>query len=146
MTQSVSPEPSESDKSGLDYSVEPSPYNPLDDFTDYEYALYGVVQEGPVYIAQIGAARELLKRQREADRLLEDKIKEADDFARRTTGIINQQAIDDYIDHVHASIYQDAAHSMAALGMLAPLIDRVAFRTMLYWYPPHSRNQHASTK
>jgi GNAT superfamily N-acetyltransferase len=64
--------------------------------TDYDFAAYFVLADFD-YIAQLLAVRELLQRQQYADRLLEHKIKAADEFARRTSGILNEQAIDDYI-------------------------------------------------
>jgi hypothetical protein len=104
--------------------IEPAPAEQTFETTDYEFAAYLVLADFD-YIAQLSAVRDLLQRQKDADQLLEDKIKEADEFVRRTTGMLNERAIDDYIQHVSNSVYQDAAHSMAAVGMLAPLIESI---------------------
>ncbi|MCY4449299.1 MAG: hypothetical protein OXE02_10725 [Chloroflexi bacterium] len=79
------------------------------------------------YGAQLVAIRGLLYRQERADEELSDRIKEADEVARRTKGPANDHAVDAYAELAEMSCYQDAAHSMAAVGMIAPLIES-AFR------------------
>ena len=54
-----------------------------------------------------------------------DEIVEIEAFAKRTSGLRNQRAVDEWVDHLHASVYQKAAHSMAAVGMLAPLFESI---------------------
>ena len=81
--------------------------------------------------AQLVAIRALLYRQERADQELSDKIKEADEVARLTKGRANEHAVDAWVELAEMSCYQDAAHSMAAVGMIAPLIEstfRAAFR------------------
>ena len=83
--------------------------------------------------AQLVAIRGLLYRQERADQELSDRIKEADAVARRTRGRANDHAVDVWVELAQMSCYQDAAHSMAAVGMIAPLIEsafRAAFRSM----------------
>ena len=83
--------------------------------------------------AQLVAIRDLLYRQERADRELSDRIKEADAVARRTRGRANGHAVDVWVELAEMSCYQDAAHSMAAVGMIAPLIEsafRAAFRSI----------------
>ena len=83
--------------------------------------------------AQLVAIRGLLYRQEQADQKLSDKIREADEVARRTRGSANDHAIDVWVELAEMSCYQDAAHSMAAVGMIAPLIEsvfRTAFRSI----------------
>lgn len=77
------------------------------------------------YDAQLYAIHDLLRRHRQAQEELAKEIGEIDAFARRSFGIANQQAIDDWVDHLHHSVFQDAAQSMAAVGMLAPFIESV---------------------
>jgi hypothetical protein len=103
---------------------EPASEGFLVETTDSVFSAYVVLGDMD-YPSQLSAIHDLLERQKDADRLLAEKIKEADEFARRTTGILNMQAIDDHILHVRNSTYQDAAHSMAAVGMLAPLIESI---------------------
>ena len=83
------------------------------------------------YEAQLAAIRGLLGRHREVDEQLSATIARIDREARQLRGIANQQWVDDWLEHMHASVFQDAAHSMAAVGMLAPLIESIfksAFR------------------
>ena len=85
------------------------------------------------YDAQLVAIHGLLHRQERADQELSDKIKEADKVARRTKGRDNEYAVDVWVELAEMSCYQDAAHSMAAVGMIAPLVEsafRAAFRSI----------------
>lgn len=74
---------------------------------------------------QLAAIRGLLERNRESERALAKAIDEAADAARQSTGIWHERSVDDHISLLHASVYQDAAHSMAATGMLAPFLETV---------------------
>lgn len=59
-------------------------------------------------------------------------IKEIGDFIKETTG-----AREDYIEHLideqmfkfNISVYQSAAHSMAAVGMLAPFLESIFYQS-----------------
>ena len=77
------------------------------------------------YNSQINAIRGLLWRQERADSELDGWIDESDKVARRTRGAMNEIAVDRYVELAHSSIYQSAAHSMAAVGMLAPLAESI---------------------
>ncbi|MCY4578661.1 MAG: hypothetical protein OXD31_06390 [Chloroflexi bacterium] len=70
--------------------------------------------------AQLVAIRDLLDRQERADRELSDRIEEADEVARRARGRANEHAVDVWVELAEMSCYRDTAHSMAAVGMLAP--------------------------
>ena len=96
----------------------------LDSITDREYALF-IVLAGIDYEAQLSAVHAILQRQKETEQSLRDKIEEIEAFAKRASGLLNQQAVDELVEHLHASVYQDAAHSMAAVGMLAPLFESI---------------------
>jgi hypothetical protein len=80
------------------------------------------------YEAQLIAISALLRRNDQADAETERQIKEVDDYARRTSGWRNQRAVDEWVDLLHGSTYQGAAHSMAALGMLAPFYESMFFQ------------------
>ena len=85
------------------------------------------------YDAQLVAIHGLLHRQERADQELSDRIREADEVARRTKGRANEHATDVWVELAEMSCYQAAAHSMAAVGMIAPLIEsvfRAAFRSL----------------
>lgn len=69
------------------------------------------------YPAQLTAIRELLRRQRAADAETTRSIRALE------VGPPSQQAADERVDRLYGSVYQDAAHSVAAVGMLAPLAE-----------------------
>lgn len=83
----------------------------------------GLVLRDLDYEAQLAAVRSLLRRNQEADKGLEKEIEEITRFAEHSSGLRNEQAVNELIGRYHDSVYQDAAHSMAAVGMLAPLFE-----------------------
>jgi hypothetical protein len=80
------------------------------------------------YDAQLNAIAKLLHRQRSAEESLDQDIKSIEEVARKLSVWRNDRANDERINRIHASIYQDAAHSMAAVGMLAPLIESLFYQ------------------
>jgi hypothetical protein len=80
------------------------------------------------YEAQLVAIADLLRRHKKEDEQTAAQIKEVEDFARRTSGLRNEHAVDEWIDLLHGSTYQEAAHSMAAIGMIAPLIESLFYQ------------------
>ena len=98
---------------------------------DFEYIHFPLEEFN--YDAQLVAINGLLHRQEIADQDLSDRIREADEAARQTRGRANEYATDVYVELAEMSCYQAAAHSMAAVGMIAPLIEsvfRAAFRSL----------------
>ncbi len=88
--------------------------------------------------SQLIAIRGLLHRNRKAD---EEQAKEIKDIEEHTAG-------DQWVDEIDQSIYQSVAHSMSAVGMLAPLIETIfhqCFRVIgNEFYPTsHPMKQHA---
>lgn len=77
------------------------------------------------YVAQLNSIRYLLKAHNRVEEDSHREIKEADDFAKKTTGITNQHATDEWIDRMHDFVYHSAAISMSAVGMLAPFIESI---------------------
>lgn len=75
------------------------------------------------YDAQLHDIYNLLYRNRQADADLTNEIEKIDAFAKQASGSASWHAQDDWVDHIDHSVYQDAAHSMAAVGMLAPFIE-----------------------
>ena len=76
--------------------------------------------------AQLLAITGLLSRNQQDDEALEAKIKQLDKDARanaRRSAMYRLQLEDERLDSLHHSVFQDAAHSMAAVGMLAPFIE-----------------------
>ena len=86
------------------------------------------------YDSQLTAIRRLLERHGTFSKELQQEIAEADDWARETTGIRNYQAVEQWLDRLHSSTYQDAAHSMAAVGLLAPFIESLYHQAYLGIY------------
>lgn len=83
--------------------------------------------------AQLAAVRSLLRRNRDADQSLADEIKGLEDQARKASEDEAWIVEDMWIEQLEASVYQDAANSMAAVGMLAPLFEALfttLFRTL----------------
>ena len=85
---------------------------------------YGLL-DGIDYDSQLLAIRSLLSRQMHEDQQLEEKIEEAEKIALRTQGAANEHATEQWVGLAHDSCYQEAAHSMAAVGMLAPFLESV---------------------
>ena len=77
------------------------------------------------YISHLNAVRDLLWRQEHADSQLEDRIERSGEIARKTSGEANEFAVGHHIELLQASVFQSAAHSMAAVGMLAPLAESI---------------------
>ena len=108
------PEPPEWMKGGVDSRLE----HPA---RDYVYCLI----EDLDIDAQLAAIHGLLQRNREAKQAHSVEIQKAEEHAKTLTGIWNDYAVDEHISLLHASVFQDAAHSMAAVGMLAPFLETV---------------------
>ena len=77
------------------------------------------------YLAQLKAIRGLLSRNRQTAAMLSEEIFDSEQWARQTTGRANDFAVGQTIDLIYMSSYQEMAHSMAALGMLAPFMEGV---------------------
>lgn len=99
------------------------------DIGDRDYAC--VLLPNLDYEAQLNAIKDLLQRHMRAEQLLSEEIVEIEAHARQLSGYRNQRAVDEWVDRMHASVYQDAAHSMAAVGMLAPLIESIFHQAFL---------------
>ena len=77
------------------------------------------------YVSHLRAIRGLLSRQDLAAVQLEVKIEESEQVAKNSRGEANEYAVARHTELLQGAIYQDAAHSMAAVGMLAPLIESI---------------------
>lgn len=80
------------------------------------------------YESQLAAIKDLLKRNKETDRSLTEEIKRLEGVIKRTSGLRGECAESEWKDRVHSSVYYNAAHSMAAVGMLAPLIESIFYQ------------------
>jgi len=80
------------------------------------------------YDSQLAAIHSALREHRKADKVLRDELAEIEEQAKRTSGIRNEYAVDAWVDRVHSSVYEGAARSMAAVGMLAPMMESVFYQ------------------
>jgi hypothetical protein len=75
--------------------------------------------------AQLLAIRGLLHRNREQEQRVSDEIKELE--VRIKGSMDNEEYLmmleGDWADRLHNAVFQDAAHSLAALGLLAPFVE-----------------------
>jgi len=102
-------------------------YSLIDD--DSIYHINGII---PLldYESQLLAIVDLLLRQNEADEELMEKIEKADKAAREVNGNNDDYAqylSDNRSELIQKSIFQDAAHSMSAIGMLVPFTESLFF-------------------
>jgi hypothetical protein len=95
----------------------------LSDFDDWLLASF--VLDSLDYGAHLRAIHELLNREKQADEELAREIQKIDAFARQASGHVHYHAIDEWCGELHHSGFQEAARSMAAVGMLAPFIEAV---------------------
>lgn len=77
------------------------------------------------YDSQLRAIKELLNVHQQIARTRSLKIAEIEKEILKWRGIDRILAENDRIGLCHESVYEDAAHSMAAIGMLAPFIETV---------------------
>jgi hypothetical protein len=80
------------------------------------------------YDAQLIAIHNALMLHRDANAQLENELKQLEEYARSTSGFRSERAVDEWVDRLHGSVYRDAAHSMAAVGMIAPLVESVFYQ------------------
>jgi hypothetical protein len=80
------------------------------------------------YEEQLRAMKSLLARNRTADKQLEAERDEIDESIKSSDGVEQEHAIDDSGVNFYAMVYQSAAHSMAALGMLAPMYESIFYQ------------------
>ena len=76
--------------------------------------------------AQLIAIRAALERNRQTDAVVAEKIKELGEQLRAYAGGDEEYQMyleGNWIDAMHGTVFQDAAYSMAAVGMLAPFVE-----------------------
>jgi len=100
---------------------------PVIDLTNRDYAV--VLLEDIDLEAQLAAVRGLLRRNAEADAALAGEIREIATRVGEASGEFGMQLENDWVDHLHGSVFQDAAHSMSAVGMLVPMLESLLTAT-----------------
>lgn len=76
--------------------------------------------------AQLLAIKGALRRNQEADEAVSESIRQLDNHISDYSGedeLYEMHLQDERVDALHNSAFQDAAHSMAAVGMLAPFVE-----------------------
>ncbi len=76
--------------------------------------------------AQLLAIRGVLRRHRGAESQVAEEIKELDTHIRAYAGDDQEYQMhmeDQWANTLHGTVFQDAAHSMSAVGMLAPFVE-----------------------
>ena len=91
------------------------------------------------YKSQLIAIRTLLDLHRKAEAEHTAEIKKAEQFARtpvrtRSSDPFVNALEDDFreqnwIDHLHYSVYHDAAHSMASVGLISPFVESIFYQS-----------------
>lgn len=132
----MSEQPDKAKLAGVIY-VEPPPRGEELEPRDYLYALEVDFDVD----AQLMAIGGLLHRNRNADQSVRDEIKRLEERTKHMQDVEQQEwAVADWVDQLVHSTYQDAAHSMSAVGMLAPLVETVfhqCFQSIgKRFYPP----------
>jgi hypothetical protein len=105
--------------------------DPNELFSDKDCAFF--VLRDLDYEAQLLAVHNLLGLHLEADQATSHEIEKIGQTALTLVGDCREDAIDHWVDSMHGSAYEAAARNMAAVGMLAPLVESIcdhAFRGM----------------
>ncbi|TCB60179.1 hypothetical protein E0J20_09300 [Rhizobium leguminosarum bv. viciae] len=92
--------------------------NFLDD-RDYLYTLVHTID----WQAQLSAVRLMISRNRQAGEAFSKAIANDAAEVRAYEGPHQDHWIGQHVDMIHESVYRDAAESMAAIGMIAPLVE-----------------------
>jgi len=80
---------------------------------------------------QTRAIHDLLQSHRMKERALNGEIEGIRQSSQRASGLASMQLENDYVDTCEYSVYLSAAHSMAAVGMLAPLAESLFLHAFL---------------
>ena len=90
----------------------------------------GFILEDLDYEKQFVAISGLLQRADAADKDVEANIRQVDEYRAKSSGWRSERPQDEFGELFYASIYQSAAYSMAALGMIAPLFESMFFQAL----------------
>lgn len=108
-----------------DYDVEAGHGIPrLDD-----YHAAGAVLPNHNYEAQLIAIDHMLEVHRDRKDALRRDLENLDAMARKASGARNDRLVEEFGDRFHQGVYEDAARSMSAVGMLAPMLESVFYQS-----------------
>ncbi|NYE61100.1 hypothetical protein FHW58_002252 [Duganella sp. 1224] len=80
------------------------------------------------YDSQLRAIGSLLDLHRQNAKRRSEAIQGIERELPHLSGVQSDLASDERVEMLHRSVYEDAAHSMAAIGMLAPLIETIFYQ------------------
>ena len=100
----------------------------LEEITDRDIG-EGVLE--PDFRSQLFAIRIVLERNHEAEEKVSEEIKKLEADIRERGG--NSWMVDHWVDKLHSSTFLDATHSMAAVGLIAPLMESLFGRIVRYF-------------
>ncbi len=101
----------------------------IEDVTDRDIGL-GILTAD--YESQLVAIHAVLQRNRKAEKEAEEELHEIEEFIRKNhtpDGWVEHH----WVDHLHRHTFIDAAHSMAAVGLIAPLMESLFASTFRYF-------------
>jgi hypothetical protein len=88
---------------------------------DYLFRLVNTIDWDP----QLDAIREVLRRNQNASEAVSANIDELRHEAETYRGPHHERVIDEHVDALFRSSYSDAANSMAAIGMIVPMLESI---------------------
>ena len=94
--------------------------------------------------AQLLAIKGVLHRNHQRDDELEREIKKLESEFPKSDGTYWDHLQESWFAHLHYSVFQDAAHSMSAVGMLAPFLESLFVAVFKGLRPEASRTDGAS--
>jgi len=99
------------------------------DLSNKDYAV--LLLEDVDLEAQLIAVRSLLRRNARADEELGQEIEDLAKRAGDASGEYGMHLENSWVDRLHGSVFQDAAHSMSAVGMLVPMLESILTATFV---------------
>ncbi|SUB02248.1 Uncharacterised protein [Pannonibacter phragmitetus] len=93
---------------------------------DYIYSLIDNVE----WESQLRAISLLLQRNRAARKEASEEIKQNESELRSYNGPHHDHYVDQHVFLLHETVYQDAAESMAAIGMIAPMVESILCQSL----------------
>lgn len=88
---------------------------------DYIYSLIDNVE----WDSQLRAIRLLINRNKKAREDFSAYIKQDEEEVKAYNGPHHDHYVNEHVDLLHETVYRDAAESMAAIGMIAPMVESI---------------------
>ncbi|TBE02316.1 hypothetical protein [Rhizobium ruizarguesonis] len=111
----------------------------FDNFLDDRDYLYTLVHNID-WQAQLRAVRLMISRNRQAGEAFSKAIEDDAAEVRTYDGPHDDHWVNQHVDMIHESVYRDAAESMAAIGMIAPLVESTLGQSLAALGDMYDRN------